>query len=150
MPYEEKLREMGYAIEKIELDTGKYMQGVRSGNLIYTAGQVSNWAGKAVRGKIGGDLTVEQGYEAARFCALNNLRVIKTICGSLANVVQFVKLVGMVNVAQGFDDTPHVINGCSDFLRDVFGKAGQHSRSAVGMTVPLGWAVEIEMVVEVK
>jgi enamine deaminase RidA (YjgF/YER057c/UK114 family) len=150
MSYEQILKQMGYAIEPVELDTGKFMQAVRTGKLIYTSGQVSSWAGRGVKGKIGGDLTIEQGIEGARFCTLNNLRAIRTICGSLDNIVQFVKVMGMVNVAPGFDDTPRVINGCSDLLREVFGKAGQHSRSAVGMTVPLGWAVEIEMVVEVK
>jgi hypothetical protein len=85
MSYEQILKEMGYAIEPVELDTGKFMQAVRTGNLIYTSGQVSSWAGKTVKGKIGGDLTIEQGIEAARFCALNNLRAIRTICGSLDN-----------------------------------------------------------------
>jgi enamine deaminase RidA (YjgF/YER057c/UK114 family) len=150
MSYEQALKQMGYVIEPVGLDNGKFVQAVQTGNLIYTSGQVSSWDGKALKGKIGGDLTVEEGYLAARFCALNNLRALKTVCGSLDNIVQFVKVVGMVNVAPGFDDTPGVINGCSELLREVFGKAGQHSRSAVGMTVPLGWAVEIEMVVEVK
>jgi enamine deaminase RidA (YjgF/YER057c/UK114 family) len=101
MSYEQILKQMGYAIEPVVLDTGKFMQAVRTGNLIYTSGQVSSWDGKAVKGKIGGDLTIEQGIEAARFCALNNLRAIRTICGSLDNIVQFIKVLGMVNVAPG-------------------------------------------------
>ena len=150
MSFEQKLKEMGYVIEPVELDTGKIIQAVKTGNLVFTSGQVSSWAGKSVKGKIGRDLTVEQGYEAAKFCTLNNLRAIKTLAGTLDNIVRFVKVLGMVNTAPDFDDTPGVVNGCSDLIREVFGKAGHHSRSAVGMTLPLGWAVEIEMVVEVK
>ena len=150
MSFEQKVKEMGYIIEPVDLDTGKFVQAVRTGNLVYTSGQVSSWGGKAVKGKVGQDLTLEQGYEAARFCALNNLRAIKTVSGSLDNILRVVKVLGMVNAAPGFDDTPGVINGCSDFIREVFGNAGHHSRSAVGMTLPVGWAVEIEMVVEVK
>jgi enamine deaminase RidA (YjgF/YER057c/UK114 family) len=150
MSYEQKIKAMGYTIEPVELDTGKIIQAVKVGNLVFTSGQVSSWGGNAIKGKIGRDLTVQQGYEAAKFCALNNLRALKTLIGSLDDVVKFVKILGMVNVAPDFDDTPGVVNGCSDFLREVFGKAGYHSRSAVGMTVPLGWAVEVDMVVEVK
>lgn len=151
MSYEEKLQQMGVTIEPLELDTGKYVQAVRTGNLVFTAGQVSRWGDEAIKGKVGDDLTVEQGYEAAKLAALNCLRAVKAVTGSLDEIVRFVKVLGMVNVAPGFDNTPGVIHGCSDFLREVFGEeVGGHARSAVGMTIPLGWAVEIEMVVEVK
>lgn len=150
MSYERKLAELGYAIEPVELDTGKYVQAVRVGNLVYTSGQIPSWQGRQIKGKVGAELSAEQGYEAARLCALNALRAIKTVAGSLDNVARFVKVLGMVNVAVGFDDTSGVIHGCSDFLREVFGEAGHHARSAVGMTLPAGWAVEIEMIVEVK
>lgn len=151
MSYEEKLSQLGYVIEPVQkFDNGKFVQAVRTGNLIFTAGNVSAWGGQEIKGKVGGDLTVGQGYEAARFCTLNNLRAIKTLIGSLDKVVRFVKVLGMVNVAPGFDNTPAVIHGCSEFLREVFGEAGHHARSAVGMTIPLNYAVEIEMVVEVK
>jgi enamine deaminase RidA (YjgF/YER057c/UK114 family) len=151
MSYEEKLQAMGYTIEPVELDTGKFVQAVKTGNLVFTSGQVSRWGDEAIKGKVGADLTVEQGYEAAKLCALNCLRAIKTVTGSLDEIVRFVKVLGMVNVAPDFDATPAVINGCSELLREVFGEdAGYHARSAVGMTIPHGWAVEIEMVVEVK
>ncbi len=149
MSYEAKLRELGYSIEPIELDAGKLMHAVRTGNLIYTSGQVSRWGDREIKGKLGRDLSVEQGYEAARLCALNCLRAVKTLAGSLDNVAQIVKLLGMVNVAPDFDDTPAVIHGGSDLLREVFGAAGRHARSAVGMTIPLNYAVEIELIVEV-
>jgi enamine deaminase RidA (YjgF/YER057c/UK114 family) len=150
MSYEAKLKEMGYTIEPTQLDNGKFVQAVRSGNLIFTSGQVSSWQGKEIKGKVGRDLTVEQGYEAARMSALNALRAIKTVAGSLDKVVRIVKVLGMVNVAPDFDNTPGVIHGCSDFLRELFGEAGFHARSAVGMTIPFNFAVEIEMVVEIK
>jgi enamine deaminase RidA (YjgF/YER057c/UK114 family) len=126
------------------------MHAVRTGNLIYTSGQVSRWGDREIKGRLGADLTVEQGYEAARFSALSCLRAIKTLAGSLDDVAQVVKVLGMVNVAPGFDNTPGVIHGCSDLLLEVFGEAGRHARSAVGMTLPQNYAVEIEMIVEVR
>lgn len=150
MSYETKLAEMGYTIEPIEMDNGKFVQAVQTGNLIFTAGNVSRWSNEEMKGKVGSDLTVEQGYEGAKFAALNCLRAIKTVTGSLENVTRFVKVLGMVNVAPGFNNTPGVIHGCSDLIREVFGEVGYHARSAVGMTLPFDYAVEIEMVVEVK
>jgi enamine deaminase RidA (YjgF/YER057c/UK114 family) len=150
MSYEAKLRELGYNVEPVELNAGKIMHAVRTGNLIYTSGQVSRWGGQEIKGKLGGDLSVEQGYEAARLSALSALAAIKTLAGgSLDNVVQIVKVLGMVNVAPGFDNTPAVIHGCSDLLLEAFGEAGRHARSAVGMTIPLNYAVEIEIIAEV-
>jgi enamine deaminase RidA (YjgF/YER057c/UK114 family) len=150
MSFEAKLRDLGYVVEPVELSTGKFMHAVRTGNLIYTAGQVSRWGSREIKGKVGRDLTVEQGYEAAQFSALSCLVAIKSLAGSLDNVVQFVKVLGMVNVAPDFDNTPGVIHGCSDLLLEVFGTAGRHARSAVGMTIPFNYAVEIEMIVEVR
>lgn len=149
MSFEAKLREMGYSIEPTTLDSGKFVQAVKTGNLIFTSGNVSRWEDRVLKGKIGADLTVEEGYEGARMCALNCLRAIKTVQGSLDDISRFVKVLGMVNVAPDFDNTPGVINGCSDFLREAFGEIAYHARSAVGMTIPFNFAVEIEMVVEV-
>lgn len=150
MAYEAKVRELGYEIEAGELETGRFQRAVRTGNLIYTSGQVSAWEGREIKGKLGRDLSVDEGYEAAQLCTLNCLRAIKTVAGSLDNVVRVVKVLGMVNVAPEFDQTPDVIHGCSDMLLEVFGEAGRHARSAVGMTLPYNYAVEIEMIVEVK
>ena len=150
MSYEAKLKEMGYAIEPVELDNGKFVQAVKTGNLIFTSGNVSSWGEKTIKGKVGKDLTVEEGYEGAKFAALNCLRAIKTITGSLDDIVRIVKAFGMVNVAPDFDNTPGVIHGCSDLLREVFGETGYHARSAIGLTVPFNFAVEIELIVEVK
>lgn len=143
MSYEAKLRELGHTVEPVELNAGKIMLAVRTGNLIYTSGQVSRWGGQGIEGKLGADLTVEQGYTAALYSALGCLAAVKTLAGSLDNVVRIVKVLGMVNVAPGFDNTPGVIHGCSDLLLEVFGEAGRHARSAVGMTIPNNYAVEI-------
>ena len=151
MSYESKLRELGYTLEPLDLNAGKIMHAVRTGNLIYTSGQVSRWGDQEIKGKLGADLSVDQGYEAARFSALSCLRAIKTLAGSLDNVVQVVKVLGMVNVAPGFDNTPAVIHGCSDLLLEVFGEAGRHARSAIGLSsLPSNVSVEVELVVEVR
>ncbi len=150
MSFEAKLQEMGYTIDLVELRTGRLMHAVRTGNLIFTSGQVPNWEGKEIKGKVGRDVSVDEGYEAARLATLNCLRAVKTLAGTLDNVVQVVKVFGMVNVAPDFDNTPAVIHGCSDFLLELFGEAGRHARSAIGLTVPLNYAVEVEMVVEVR
>lgn len=150
MSYEAKLRELGHTIEPVELNAGKIMLAVRTGNLIYTSGQVSRWGGHEIKGKLGVDVSVEQGYTAALYSALGCLTAIKSLAGSLDNVVRIVKVLGMVNVGPGFDNTPAVIHGCSDLLLEVFGEAGRHARSAVGMTIPQNYAVEIELIAEVK
>lgn len=150
MSVEAKLQVMGYTILPVELNAGKLMLAVRSGNLIFTSGQVPNWEGQTVMGKVGQDLSVEEGYAAARLATLNCLRAIKTLAGSLDAVPRIVKVFGMVNAAPDFNNTPAVIHGCSDLLLEVFGEAGRHARSAVGMTIPLNYAVEVEMIVEVE
>ena len=150
MSYEAKLKAMGYTIEPVELNAGRLMHAVRSGNLIYTSGQVSRWDGAEVKGKVGADLTVEEAYAGARMSALCCLQAVKTLSGSLDNMVRIVKVLGMVNVAPGFNNTPGVIHGCSDLLIEVFGEAGRHARSAVGMTIPDDFAVEVELIAEVK
>jgi enamine deaminase RidA (YjgF/YER057c/UK114 family) len=150
MSFEAKLQEMGYTLKPIELNAGRLMLAVRTGNLVYTSGQVPNREGRAIKGKVGLDVTVEEGYEAAKLATLNCLESIRTVVGSLDNVVRIVKVFGMVNVAPDFNDTPAVIHGCSDLLIELFGEAGRHARSAIGLTVPHNWAVEIEVIAEVK
>jgi enamine deaminase RidA (YjgF/YER057c/UK114 family) len=107
--------------------------------------------GEPILGKVGGNLTLEQGVEAARIVGLNLLAVLRAELGSLDRVTRVVKLLGMVNCAPGFNQTPAVINGCSDLLVEVFGDAGRHARSAVGMAeLPFDIAVEAELVVAVS
>ena len=150
MSFEAKLQEMGYTLKPIELNAGRLMLAVRTGTLVYTSGQVPNREGRAIKGKVGQDVSVEEGYEAAKLATLNCLESIRTVVGSLDNVVRIVKVFGMVNVAPDFNDTPAVIHGCSDLLIELFGEAGRHARSAIGLTVPHNWAVEIEVIAEVK
>ncbi len=150
MSYEAKLREMGYELQTIDLNAGRLMHAVRTGNLVYTSGQVSRWAGKEIIGKVGTDLTVEQGYEGAKMCALCCLQAVRSLIGSLDNVTRVVKVLGMVNVAPGYNNTPGVIHGASDLFIEVFGEAGRHARSAVGMQIPSDYAVEVEVIFEVK
>jgi len=103
------------------------------------------------KGKLGKELTLEQGYEAAKVCALNCLAVIKGQIGSLDNIKQIVKVTGFVSSASGFNDQPKVINGASELLGEIFGEQGQHARAAVGVNeLPVDAAVEVEMVVKVK
>lgn len=149
MDVEARLEKMGHSLHTVAMDNGAFVQGVRIGNMIYTAGQISRWGGKEIKGKVGEDVSIPQAQEAARYCALNNLCVVKTMVGSLDRVERIVKLLGMVNVAPGFDDTPAVMQGASMLLREAFGERGHHARSAVGMTLPWNYAVEIEMIVQV-
>jgi enamine deaminase RidA (YjgF/YER057c/UK114 family) len=149
MSHLSKLQELGYTLDPLELNAGRLMHAVRTGNLVYTSGQVSRWGETLIKGKVGDDLSVEQGYEAAKLCALNCLRAAHQLVG-LDNIVRVVKVLGMVNVGANFNNTPGVIHGASDLLIAVFGEAGRHARSAVGMTIPDNFAVEVEAIFEVK
>ena len=150
MSYITKLKELGYTLETVDLNAGRLMLATRTGNLVYTSGSVSRFGGKEVIGKVGADLTVEQGYEGAKLAALGCLQATHSLLGSLDNVVKVVKMLGMVNVAPGYNNTPGVIHGASDLLLNVFGEAGRHARSAVGMQIPGDYAVEVEIIFEVK
>jgi enamine deaminase RidA (YjgF/YER057c/UK114 family) len=149
---EAKLKEMGIALPTPPAPVANYVNAVRSGNLLFLAGKGPTGPdGKDVIGKLGRDLTVDQGYQAARFVAINQLAVLKAELGDLSKVRRIVKVLGMVNSDPAFTQQPEVINGCSDLLVAVFGDKGRHARSAVGMaTLPRGIAVEIEMIVEIE
>ncbi len=149
---EERLKQMGYALPTPPPPMANYIPGYRAGNLVFLSGVTSRRSeGTAVTGKLGKELTVEQGYEAARLCALNLLANLKTIIGDLDKVKHIVKLLGMVNGTPDFAQQPQVINGCSDLLVEAFGERGRHGRSAVGMgSLPNQMPVEIEMIVEVE
>lgn len=155
MKIEQKLAEMGLKLPEPRSPVGNYVGAVRSGNLVFISGhgpELQTYGSRTlIRGKLGRDLTVEQGYEAAKLVALHLLRVLKTVLGDLDKVVRIVKLLGFVNTAERFEDQPKVINGASDLFVALWGEAGRHARSAVGMyELPLGIAVEIEAIVEVR
>ena len=149
---EDKLSAMGCALPTPPAPLANYIPGYRAGNMVFLSGVgPRSTDGTSIIGKLGQDLTVEQGYEAARLCALNLLANLKSIIGDLDNVKHIAKVLGMVNSTPDFGQQPEVINGCSDLLVEAFGEKGRHGRSAVGMAaLPRGIAVEIEMIVEVE
>ena len=128
-----------------------YVPAVRSGNLVFLSGHGPFHEGKLIRGKLGADLDVEAGREAARAVVVQLLASLRAELGTLDSVSRIVKLLCMVNCTPDFGDHPAVANGASDLLVEIFGDAGRHARSAVGMqSLPAGMAVEIEMIVEVE
>jgi enamine deaminase RidA (YjgF/YER057c/UK114 family) len=148
---EARLAELGIALPTPPTPVANYVNGVQTGNLIFLAGKGPKRPdGSEIHGKLGADLTIEEGYEAARITAINQMAVLKAMLGDLSRVVRVVKVLGMVNSDPDFVDQPAVINGFSDLIVEVFGERGRHARAAVGMaTLPRGQAVEIELVVEV-
>ncbi|MEQ9289122.1 MAG: RidA family protein [Cyclobacteriaceae bacterium] len=148
---EKKLEELGITLSKPSAPVANYVNAVRTGNLIFLAGKGPLQAnGENITGKVGPDLTIEQGYEAARVTGINQLSVLKAELGNLNKVKRIVKVLGMVNAAPDFTDHPKVVNGYSDLMVEVFGDRGKHARAAVGMgSLPGNIAVEIEMIVEV-
>ncbi|NOT75425.1 MAG: RidA family protein [Cyclobacteriaceae bacterium] len=149
---EKKLKELGIQLPAPQKPIANYVKAVRSGNLVFLAGHgPSNPDGTDITGKVGKDLTVPQGYEAAKAVGLNLLSSLKAEIGDLNKVKRIVKVLGMVNCTEGFTEQPKVINGFSDLMVAVFGEKGKHARSAVGMyALPNNIAVEIEMIVEVE
>ena len=145
-----RLKELGIELPEVAKPLASYVPAVRSGNLVYTSGQLPMQAGQlAATGKIGADVTPEQGKALARICVLNALAAVDSLVGINA-VTQVVKVVGFVASAPGFNGQPGVINGASDLLAEVFGDHGSHARSAVGVSeLPLDSPVEVELVVEV-
>ncbi|MEN3299948.1 RidA family protein [Pseudonocardia sp.] len=146
-----KLAELGLTLPAVAAPAGSYIPARRSGSLVFTAGQVPFVDGALpLSGKVGDAVTAEQAYDLARTCALNALAAVDALVG-LDSVTGVVKVVGFVASAPGFNGQPKVINGASDLLGEVFGEAGLHARSAVGVAeLPLDAPVEVELVVEVS
>ena len=149
---EARLEELGITLPDAPSPVANYVNGVRTGNLIFLAGKGPRRAdGSEITGKLGADVTIEEGYEGARLTAINQMAVLKAMLGDLNRVVRVVKVLGMVNSDPSFVEQPAVINGFSDLIVAVFGERGRHARAAVGMaSLPRGQAVEIEMIVEVR
>ncbi|MDP5069587.1 MAG: RidA family protein, partial [Congregibacter sp.] len=148
---EARLTALGITLPGAPSPVANYVNGVQTGNLIFLAGKGPKRAdGSEITGKLGKDLSIEQGYEAARLTAINQLAVLKNMLGDLNRVTRVVKVLGMVNSDPDFIEQPAVINGFSDLIVEVFGERGRHARAAVGMaSLPRGQAVEIEMIVEI-
>ena len=149
---EEKLQQLGIVLPDASSPVATYVNAVQTGNLLFLAGKgPGKGDGTYITGKVGRDLTVEQGYEAARLTAINQLAVLKAYLGDLSRVKRIVKVTGMVNATDDFTQHPEVINGFSDLMVAVFGDAGKHARAAVGMaSLPRNIAVEIELIVEIE
>lgn len=147
-----KLKEMGITLPEAGKPIASYVTSVRTGNLLFTAGHIPYNDGKSrLAGKVGRDLTVEEGNMVARNVALNCLATVKASLGDLDKVKRIVKVLGMVNSTDDFKDQPKVMNGASDLLVQIFGEKGKHARSAVGVSsLPMGAPVEIEMILEVE
>ena len=148
-----RLAELGVTLPDAPAPAANYVPFVRVGTLVHVSGQISrDAAGGLITGKLGADLTVDQGAAAAKTCAMALLAQVKAACdGDWTRLVRAVKLVGFVNSTADFTDQPRVINGASDFLVAVLGDAGRHARSAVSAaSLPLGVAVEIEAIFEVR
>jgi enamine deaminase RidA (YjgF/YER057c/UK114 family) len=148
---EARLKALGIELPAAPAPIASYVPAVRTGNLVFLAGQGPVVGGKpTVTGKVGADLTEQDGYKAARATVLTSLAVLRAEIGSLDRVRRIVKVVGFVNSAPGFTRQPWVINGASDLLVEIFGEAGKHARTSVGVNeLPLNIPVEIELVVEV-
>ena len=150
---EDRLAALGLELPDAPSPIANYVPAVRTGNLLYLSGSgpAARPDGTSPKGKLGADLTVEEGYEAARLVGLNLIARLKAELGDLDRVKRVVKLLAMVNSSPDFNQPPAVANGCSDLLVEVFGDAGRHARSAVGMaTLPNDIPVEIEMIVEIE
>ena len=147
---EGRLGELGVELPQVPAPAGAYVPATRTGNLIFTAGQLPFEGGELnLLGKVGDAVGVDEAREAARLCALNALAAAATQTGGLAGISRIVKVTGFVASAPGFNDQPQVINGASEFLGEVFGDAGLHARSAVGVAeLPMDAPVEVELVVE--
>ena len=145
----QRLSELGYAYQPAPLKVLTFHCATRVGNLIFTSGQVPRLDGLEIKGKVGADINLATAQKAAEICAFNCLRAAGAVA-DIESITRVAKVLGMVNVAPGFDQTSEVINGASEFLHKVFGENGYHARSAVGMTLPANWAVEIEMVMTIE
>lgn len=149
---EERIKELGIELREPEKPVANYVNSVVTGNLVFMAGKGPRRPDETmVKGKLGANLTIEQGYEAAKLTAVEQLSALKVQIGDLNNVVRIVKVLGMVNADPSFTRHPEIVNGFSDLMVKVFGERGKHARAAVGMgSLPSDIACEIEMIVQIR
>jgi enamine deaminase RidA (YjgF/YER057c/UK114 family) len=149
---EQKLAQLQIVLPPVQEVNGSYVDMTRVGNLIFLSGKGPLQAnGEYIKGKVGSDLTIEQGYAAARLTAVNQLAVLKKALGDLKKIKRIVKVNGYVNADSNFFDQPKVVNGFSDLLLEIFGEAGRHARTSIGAAaLPMNMAIEVEMIVEVE
>ena len=152
MSIETRIAELGVTLPDAPAPAANYVPYVISGDLVFVSGQISQGPDGQIKGKLGADMEIAAGAEAAKACAISLLAQVRKACdGDLSRLVRVVKLTGFVNSTPDFGDQPKVINGASDFLVEVLGDAGRHSRSAVSAaSLPFGVAVEIEGIFEIR
>jgi enamine deaminase RidA (YjgF/YER057c/UK114 family) len=151
MSIDERLAELGITLPEPAAPVAAYVPAVEHGGFLHISGQISfSEEGNLIIGRLGDDMNIERGTEAARRCGIMLLAQMKAVLGSLDRVERVVKLGVFVNSAPSFTDQPKVANGASELMQDVFGEAGRHARSAVGAILPLGVAVEVDAIVAVK
>ena len=153
MSFEEKIKELKIVLPEAKAPVGSYIAAKKVGNLLFISGQISiNSNGELIKGKIGKDLSLEDGYNAAKNCGLSIISQVKKACDNdLSKVKSCIKLTGFVNSTDDFVDQPKIINGASDLIASVFGEAGMHTRAAVSTnSLPLGVAVEVDAIFELN
>ena len=153
MSFEEKIKELKIVLPEAKAPVGSYIATKKVGNLLFISGQISiNSNGELIKGKIGKDLSLEDGYNAAKNCGLSIISQVKKACDDdLSKVKSCIKLSGFVNSTDDFTDQPKIINGASDLIASVFGEAGMHTRAAVSTnSLPLGVAVEVDAIFELN
>ncbi|MGE5674947.1 MAG: RidA family protein [Mycobacterium leprae] len=152
MSVEARLKELGITVPEAPKPVAAYVPFVRSGDLVFTSGQICMENGQLKhKGKVGAEVTPEEGYQAARLCAINTLAVLKSAIGDLEKVAQIVKVTVFVNSAAGFTGQPAIANGASELYSQVFGDLGKHARSAVGVSeLPMGSTTEVEVIARVQ
>jgi enamine deaminase RidA (YjgF/YER057c/UK114 family) len=152
MSFEARIKELDLTIPEPPRPVANYVLAVQAGNLVFVSGQLPMVSGQLLmNGKLGRDLSIEQGQEAARQALLNILAAVRSLTGTLDAITRIVKLNGWVASAEGFDNQPQVVNGASLMLEEIFGEAGKHARAAIGVAeLPLGAPVELELIVEVR
>ena len=152
MSFEARIKELGLTLPETPRPVANYVPAVQVGNLIFVSGQVPTVAGQLLsKGKLGREISMEQGQAAARAALLNSLSAVRSLTGSLDVVRRIVKLNGWVASAEGFGNQPQVVNGASLLLEEIFGEAGKHARAAIGVAeLPSGAPVELELIVEVE
>lgn len=149
---EERIEELGFNLPEPPQPLAAYIPALQAGDFVFTAGQIPVSKGQLkYTGKLGSEVTEEEGKKAAEICALNCLSAVKGVIGELKRIEQVIKLTVFVNSAEGFTDQPAVANGASELMEKIFGQAGMHARSAVGVNeLPKNASVEIEMIVKIK
>ncbi len=152
MEVESKMRELGIEVPEAPKPLGAYIPAIVVGPLVFVSGEKATVGGRLeFKGKVGKDLSLEEGYEAARICGINCLAALKSVVEDLDDVERIVKVVGYVNSGEGFNQQPKVVNGASELLLQIFGERGQHARVAVGVNeLPDDSPVEVSMIVKLK